>query len=423
MLNRHASRPLGAKRVAENRPSGGRETWRRWVDRFGVHQQLKLEVGEVRLDHLVDTVGRVGDDPAHRAEISLIHQGSPIGGEFLLAGGSFLEGLLPPDLPAGEGSPNITAIRIEDEPVDPICHTLVGAALSKGGLERRTPRATAVLIFAANAPDIDIVAALFGQNLAWRRGVTHGIPALFIWPVLIASVTVLLDRWRRVPGPARARLGPLLAVAAVGVVTHPFLDYLNNYGMRWLMPVRNQWFYGDSLFIVDPWLYLLLGLGLWFGHRNRRSGRADPGGPVRIALAAVSIYVGVMMAGTSLGRAVALRALGGADPGLVMVTAVPVNPFRKQLIAVEDGHYRVGRVDILRRVAQVDSVVSRGPRFADAAAALARTASGRALIRWSRFPVVKALDGGGLRFFDLRYSDGTGPSWAGLDLSPAELVP
>ena len=177
-------------------------------------------------------------------------------------------------LALGSSSFNITGFRIEDEPVDPICHTMVGLALSKSGLDRWAPRATAVLVVAANAPDVDIVATFFGQNLAWRRGVTHGVPALLIWPVLLAVVTMMIDRGQRVPDRGRARFGPLVAIAAIGVVTHPILDFLNSYGLRWLMPIQGQWFYGDSLFIVDPWLYLLLGLGLWLTRRNRRAGDA-----------------------------------------------------------------------------------------------------------------------------------------------------
>lgn len=302
--------------------------------------------------------------------------------------------------------------------MDPICHTLVGAALSKSGLDRWTPRATAVLVFAANAPDVDIVAALAGQNLGWRRGVTHGVPALLLWPLLIAVGTMAIDRWFRGPAAARLRLGPLVAISAVGVATHPFLDYLNNYGMRWLMPLRNQWFYGDSLFIVDPWLYLMLGLGLWIGRQNRQAGQPDPGRPVRVALAIASIYIGGMIAGTAIGRRIARSGLDGIDPARLMVTAVPVNPIMRQLVAATDDGYRVGTVDILRGTVRIDSVVPRGARFAAAVAILERSGSGRALLHWSRFPVVKTTDGGDLRFFDLRYSDGTAPSWASLDVRP-----
>ncbi len=302
--------------------------------------------------------------------------------------------------------------------MDPICHTLVGAALSKGGLDRWSPRATAVLIIAANAPDLDFVATFVGRNLAWRRGITHGVPALLIWPFVIAALAMAFDRWRHPAAPARARFGPLVVISAIGVITHPFLDYLNNYGMRWLMPIRNQWFYGDSLFIVDPWLYLILGLGLWFARRNHRTGQPDPRRPVRVALALAAIYVGLMIAGTAAGRVLALRTLGRADPARVMVTAMPVTPFRRQLIADGGGDFQVGTVDLLRRRVQIDSVIPRSPRHEEAVVALRRTAVGRGLIAWSRFPVVRRLEDGGLRFFDLRYSDGRLPSWASLDVSP-----
>lgn len=307
--------------------------------------------------------------------------------------------------------------------MDPICHTLVGAALAKGGFDRWTPRAAAVLMFAANAPDVDIVATFVGQNLAWRRGVSHGIPALVLWPFLIAAAALLFDRWRPVPGGVRLRFGPVAAMAAVGVLTHPFLDYLNNYGMRWLMPFRGQWFYGDSLFIVDPWLYAVLGLGVYLARRNRRAGDRDPARPARIALAVGSVYVGGMIAGTMIGRGMAVRSLGSVDPARLMVTAVPVTPFQKQLIADDGGHYRIGTVNLLTRTVRVDSVVARSPRFAEAVSSLEQSAAGRALLRWSRYPAVRELEGGRLRFFDLRYTDGRAPSWASLDVSPVEPTP
>ena len=68
-----------------------------------------------------------------------------------------------------------------------------------------------------------------------------------------------------VPERAPARAGPLLALAALAVLTHPTLDWLNNYGMRWLMPFDGRWSYGDALFIVDPWVWLALGGVLFLG--------------------------------------------------------------------------------------------------------------------------------------------------------------
>ena len=31
----------------------------------------------------------------------------------------------------------------------------------------------------------------------------------------------------------------------------PLLDWLNTYGVRFLMPFDGTWFYGDALFIID----------------------------------------------------------------------------------------------------------------------------------------------------------------------------
>jgi inner membrane protein len=193
--------------------------------------------------------------------------------------------------------------------------------------------------------------------------------------------------------------------------------------MRWLMPLQDRWFYGDSLFIVDPWLYLILGLGLYLAGRSRRAGRSDPARPLRIALAAGSVYVGGMIAGTTFGRALAGRSLGNVDPGRLMVTALPVTPFRKQLIADDGGRYRIGTVDLLTRTTRVDAILTRSPRFAEAVRALEQSREGRALLGWSRFPAVRELGDGRLRFFDLRYSDGREPSWAGLDVTPVVPSP
>ena len=60
--------------------------------------------------------------------------------------------------------------------------------------------------------------------------------------------------------PARpARAGPLVALSYLAVLTHPALDWLNTYGIRLLMPFDSRWFYGDALFIIDPWLWLVAG--------------------------------------------------------------------------------------------------------------------------------------------------------------------
>lgn len=142
--------------------------------------------------------------------------------------------------------------------MDPIAHTFTGAALAAAGLRRVTPLATAALLIGANIPDVDVVTNFAGDfaNLALRRGWTHGILAMAVWPF---AITGLLLWWSRYRGYDPPHAGKLLGVAALAVLSHPALDWLNNYGLRWLMPFDGRWFYGDALFIVDPWVWLALG--------------------------------------------------------------------------------------------------------------------------------------------------------------------
>lgn len=147
--------------------------------------------------------------------------------------------------------------------MDNITHSLVGLAAAKAGLERLSPGATALCVIAANAPDADIVAALGGRwfYLHHHRGITHslvGTLALaFLIPLLFyaGDKIIALLRGR----PPRALFGGLLIASLLVSATHPLMDWTNNYGLRPLLPWNGQWFYGDLVFIVDPWLWLTVG--------------------------------------------------------------------------------------------------------------------------------------------------------------------
>lgn len=150
--------------------------------------------------------------------------------------------------------------------MDPLAHTLFGAALADAGLRRLSRYATATLIVGANLPDIDAVAMLWGRDasLHVRRGWSHGILALIILPLLLAGAVWLWHRWRgggRAHGPP-CRLGMIVALSYLAVLSHALLDWMNNYGVRLLMPLDGRWFYGDTLFIIDPWVWLLAAAGV-----------------------------------------------------------------------------------------------------------------------------------------------------------------
>jgi inner membrane protein len=147
--------------------------------------------------------------------------------------------------------------------VDNLTHSLVGLAAAKAGLERRTPYAAFACVVAANLPDIDIVALAGGPAfyLQHHRGITHslvGTLALAVaFPLLFCGGERLWSRLRR--RKPRASLKGLLVCSLVLSASHPLLDWTNSYGVRPLLPWDGRWFYGDLLFIVDPWVWLALG--------------------------------------------------------------------------------------------------------------------------------------------------------------------
>jgi hypothetical protein len=54
---------------------------------------------------------------------------------------------------------------------------------------------------------------------------------------------------------------------------HPALDYTNTYGVRPFLPFDGTWYYGDLLYIFDPYIDAILLLGLVAGtvfNRNRK---------------------------------------------------------------------------------------------------------------------------------------------------------
>ncbi len=308
--------------------------------------------------------------------------------------------------------------------MDPICHTLVGTTLSFAGFRRWSPRATILLVLAANAPDVDIAAAAVGRNLEWRRGLTHAVPALMVWPFLLAALAAW---WERRHG-GEPRFWRLATMAAVGVASHPFLDYLNNYGLRWFMPMVDRWYYGDTLFIVDPWLYLVLGVGTWLSARRWRQGRPDATQPAGLALAVAAIYIGAMMAGTQWGRQLAARALlVPADALGLMVAPVPVDPVTRSFVLDAGERYRTGRIDLLTGRVSEGPAVPKGVGLTAALTELRRSREGAAFVRWSRLPVlIRDPARGTARVYDLRYSTGASPDcgrprcgagWAALDLT------
>jgi len=309
--------------------------------------------------------------------------------------------------------------------MDPICHTLVGAGLARSGLYRRTGFGTLTLLIGANLPDLDVLAYLDGPlaMLQFRRGWTHGILALAVWPFLLTGAVMLLDRLvRRVSRaslPSTVRPAGVLRLAAIAVLSHLILDTLNTYGLRWLMPFDGRWFYGDTLFIVDPWMWLALGTGVLL------AGRSRGGVPARAGLVVASAYV-LLMAGMALaGRRIAARELASLSEVPVerlMLSPIPIDPLSRVVVARQGNVYRRARFRWLARP-HIDPASVRsypmGSASDPAFAAAAATVEGRRFLGWARFPWAQLeprADGAIVHLVDLRYADRPGAGFATVSI-------
>jgi inner membrane protein len=201
-------------------------------------------------------------------------------------------------------------------------------------------------------------------------------------------------RRRRRPDAAAARWGPLLLLAFVSVLSHPLLDFLNTYGVRFLHPFSNRWFYGDALFIVDVWVWLALLAGILVSRVAARRGRAHPESAARASLAAVAMYVAAMLVSSRAGRAIVAEATRAS--GDVLVSPIPLDPFRRMVVVDEARGYRLGALDWLPRPA-VSLAPGELPKNDDdpAARAATLTPNGKKFMVWARFPYFEVRREGG----------------------------
>jgi len=133
--------------------------------------------------------------------------------------------------------------------LDNATHTLTGLFLGKAGLNRLTPDATAILLIAANLPDIDVISAAGGAEayIHWHRHLTHSLLLAPVLAFLLVGLFQIFRPW--VPW------GPALLVALLGVGSHLALDLTNVYGIRLLLPLRPAWFHLDLTPIIDFWIW------------------------------------------------------------------------------------------------------------------------------------------------------------------------
>jgi inner membrane protein len=263
--------------------------------------------------------------------------------------------------------------------------------------------------------------------------------AIALLPFAVTAVLIAWDRLlrrRMRPDAPEARARSLLWLSLLATLTHPALDWLNTYGVRLLMPFDGTWFYGDALFIIDPWLWLLtaaavvlartrgrlsaaaflvLGcaatalvtltgmvpvgaqlawsLGIGAIVALRLSGRAQQRIPALAGACVVALvlYVGAMVAGSRAASAQADAWLRGRGivPDELAAGPVPADPFVREVIArAGDTYYFVEHAWLREPALRFSHApMPVGPRDPVVEAALGAQ-SLRGLANWLRFPSI-----------------------------------
>ena len=166
-------------------------------------------------------------------------------------------------------------------------HVVMGVAL--GGLATLDPVVSqdpalfnAVLagtLIGSQAPDFDTVLKLRNNAVYIRnhRGLTHSIPAIIFWGLLIASVIYLF-----VPEVSFLHLWLWTFFA---VIFHVFVDIFNAYGTQGLRPFTNSWVALGYINTFDPYIFFLhvAGIVAWILG-------ADPGITFLVIYGIIALY-------------------------------------------------------------------------------------------------------------------------------------
>jgi len=275
--------------------------------------------------------------------------------------------------------------------VDNLTHSFAGAAVAELALRAGATREQRRLFLAAgvvasNFPDADlfyigITPPPLGY-LLHHRGHTHTLLGLVAQCALLALLCFLLPATRRLPAADRKRLLVLIAVSLAG---HLAMDAANTYGVHPFHPFDSRWYYGDAVFILEPWLWIVLGAAAAANAGNRlyRAGLAalvllppaflmwidvisaatlaalvatafalawagrslPPRTRAAVALCASAVFVAGMLGLSRVAEARTLDLVGPAEPGQVkdvVLNPNPASPLCWTVIVVEANEQEYG---------------------------------------------------------------------------------
>ncbi|MGB7374938.1 metal-dependent hydrolase [Pontixanthobacter sp.] len=309
--------------------------------------------------------------------------------------------------------------------MDNLTHSLVGALLGQAGLKRKTGLAMPALIIGANLPDVD-AACFFWldgvKHLGFRRGITHGPPALVLLPLILAGLPYGFDRWqakrgKRPEGRLPVHFGWLFTLSFIGCLTHPALDWLNVYGIRLLEPFSSRWFYGNTLFIIDIWLWLGMGLATWFSLKQEKQAKAWRW-PAITALGFSVLYIGanfVTSTATQAAYSINSKARSNADDSIDANSDIPQSvfiaspppffAFQRDIIVGDRNDYWIIPAGELPMPGNAKRVSESRCKWPDFDSMRRDNPDLDAFLFWSRTPFVESDGNGAMLLRDARFYD------------------
>jgi inner membrane protein len=169
--------------------------------------------------------------------------------------------------------------------LDNLAHSLAGMALAETALQLRGASASqrtgvrSAMYFAAiaasNITDFDFLyLGITGGKLGYllhHRGHTHTLLGLI---PLFSLIMLMLWGWQSWTKAQWSQKDwrSLALVSAVSLLMHLWFDFHNSYGIHPFWPYDSRWFYGDTLFIIEPMVWLSFAIPLYFLMHSRLAG-------------------------------------------------------------------------------------------------------------------------------------------------------
>ncbi len=183
--------------------------------------------------------------------------------------------------------------------MDNITHSLIGIAAAesafhwryRGDKPRKFTHAGRALrgalwlasFLASNFPDLDFLYQRITPGkvgaLLHHRGHTHTLSLGVLEGLIVAAIVWLFVRIKKDDFLLGARDWIWIsAISVLGIGLHIGADFWNSYGVHPFWPWDSRWYYGDFIFIMEPWLWMTLIPAIYFAtNRQTKRGKAARG--------------------------------------------------------------------------------------------------------------------------------------------------